>query len=103
MPRAHCCDDGHCLKTELSELLDPESPIVDRVTVAACAVAHTCGKLTNDDLKFCFSKLFEISTDCRLSRQFVTAYQTERDALEGKRDIEKHRIAAAGSNPLGES
>ena len=102
MPKVPCCDDGSCLKTELSRLSDPDSPILDRVTVAACAVAHTCKNLDGAELEFCFSTLFETTPDCRLCQDFVVAYQTERDAIAGKWDIEKRNAAAAGFRQLGE-
>lgn len=97
MEKRNCCDDGNCLRTELAQLYDPESPLVDRVNLAACAVAHTCGKLTSEELQFCFSRLFEIAPECTLCDAFVVAYQTERDALAGKRDIQRRRAVVGES------
>lgn len=99
MEKRNCCEDGNCLRTKLAQLFDPSSCLVDRVNVAACAVAHTCGKLNSEELQFCFSRLFEIAPECTLCDAFVVAYQTERDALAGKRDIQKRR--AAGGESIG--
>ena len=99
MAMVRCCEDGNCLKTELSRLFDPDSAIEDRVTVAACAVAHTCKNLECSELEFCFTKLFDTPSDCRLCEQFVVAYQIERDAIAGKREIDRKKKAAnAGPN-----
>lgn len=97
MEKRNCCEEGNCLRTELDQLFAPESSLPDRINVAACAVAHTCGKLSAEDLQFCFSRLFEITPECSLCDAFRIAYQTERDALAGKRDIEKKRAAGVDS------
>jgi hypothetical protein len=97
MEKRNCCEDGNCLRTELAQLFDPQSSLADRVNVAACAVAHTCGNLDYDELRFCFSRLFEIAPECSLCDAFIVAYQTERDALAGKRDIQKRRAAGGHS------
>ena len=88
-----CCDEDTCVRRDIANLLDPESPIVDRVCVAASAVARTCGKLTPAELRFCASRLFDVPGECDLAKTFLVAYQTERDALEGKLDLEKRRAA----------
>jgi hypothetical protein len=73
--------------------MDPDSPIEDRIYVAATAVARTCGSLTAAELSVCASRLFDSPSCCDLTKAFVIAYQTERDALAGQRDIEKRRAA----------
>jgi len=88
-----CCDDDSCIRKDIANLVDPDSPIVDRVYVAATAVARTCGKLTSDELHVCATRLFDSPPECDLTKAFVIAYQTERDALAGQRDIEKRRAA----------
>jgi len=90
-----CCDDGACIRKDISNLLDPEAPIEDRIVVAATAVARTCGSLNPQELETCVSRLFEVPVDCRLSKSFVIAYQTERDALDGRREIEERRAGKA--------
>jgi len=88
-----CCDLDTCIKKDLAELLEPDSSIVERVHVAACAVARTCGKLTPDQLSFCAAQLFETTPECQLTSEFIIAYQIERDTLDGKRQIAKNRRA----------
>jgi hypothetical protein len=70
-------------------LLEPESPIVDRICIAACVVAQTCSNLDLDDLRQCASKLFDVPPECELTRAFITAYQTERDAMAERKDLER--------------
>lgn len=85
----NCCKGGDCRLVEFSKLADPDYPIGDRVRKAACEVAGTCGSLTTEELRSCFGKLFEAPVECSLCDDFVAAYQIERDALSGKRDIER--------------
>ncbi len=88
-----CCDEDSCIRKDIANLMEPDSPIEDRVYVAASAVARTCGSLTADELSVCASRLFDSPAGCDLTRAFVIAYQTERDALAGRRDIENRRAA----------
>jgi hypothetical protein len=88
-----CCDPDTCIRREIASLLDPDSPIIDRIYVAACAVAATCGNLTPEELQSCAGKMFEVTPECHLANAFVIAYQTERDARSGRRDIERLRAA----------
>lgn len=91
-PRS-CCDEESCIRKEIATLLDPDSPIVDRIYVAACAVATTCGKLTVDEMYMCAARMFDVTPECDLARAFVIAYQTERDAREAKIQIEREEAA----------
>jgi len=86
-----CCDPDTCIRREISSLLDPDSPIVDRIYVAACAVAMTCGELGKDELHACAAKMFDVTPECQLAKAFVVAYQTERDARMGRMEIERQR------------
>jgi hypothetical protein len=88
-----CCDEDVCVRKDIANLLDPNAPIVDRICVAASAVARTCGKLSPAELSVCASRLFDVPGECDLAKTFLVAYQTERDALEGQRDLEKRRAA----------
>jgi hypothetical protein len=88
-----CCDEDACIRKDIANLLDPESPIADRICVAAAAVARTCGKLNPAEQLFCASRLFDLPAECDLAKTFTIAYQTERDALDGKRDLERKRAA----------
>jgi hypothetical protein len=84
-----CCDPESCIRREVATLLDPDSPIVDRIYVAACAVAATCGELSHAELHTCAAKMFDVTPECELAKAFVIAYQTERDARSGRMDIER--------------
>jgi len=88
-----CCDEDSCVRKEIAHLLDPEAPIEDRICTAASAVALTCGNLNPSELRYCASKMLDVPPECDLASTFVMAYQTERDALDGKRDLEKKRAA----------
>lgn len=88
-----CCDEDTCIRKDIAHLLEPDSPIEDRIYTAASAVARTCGSLTPQELNLCASRLFDSPSECDLTKAFVIAYQTERDAIAGRRDIEKRRAA----------
>jgi hypothetical protein len=90
-----CCDEDTCIRTDLAALLEPDSPIVDRLLLAACVAAQTCRSLSANDLRSCASKLFDVPAECQLSSAFVAAYQNERDAIAGRRQIEKCRATKA--------
>ena len=49
--------------------------------------AELCGKFPEGILRQCCAMLFEVPPDCRLCDGFRFAYQIERDALEGSREI----------------
>jgi|SRR5215471_1234400 len=83
----NCCAEDSCIKKEIENMIEPDSPIDQRIAVAACAVAATCGKLTPEELRVCASRLFETTHECQITRDFIIAYQLERDAREGKRAI----------------
>ena len=91
-----CCDTGNCIGKELASLLDPEAPIVDRISVAACGVAQTCGSLDIEELQFCAARLFDVPPECDLASAFVIAYETERDAMAERRRYEKRRATRLG-------
>jgi hypothetical protein len=86
-----CRGENRCIRAELTELLDPDSPIVDRLLVAACVAAQTCRSLGANDLRSCASKLFDVPQECKLTDAFVHAYQTERDRMAGRRQTERYQ------------
>ncbi len=88
-----CCDEDACVRKDIAHLLDPDAPIEDRICTAASAVALTCGDLNPSELRYCASRMFDVPPECDLARTFLVAYQTERDALDGKRDLEQRRAA----------
>lgn len=87
-PTSRSCCSGSCIRRNIADPLDPGFPIEDRICVLAAAVARTCGSLNLKELEFCVTRLFDVPLECELIGLFVAAYQTERDALEGRRDIE---------------
>jgi hypothetical protein len=90
-----CCNQHTCIRTELAALLEPDSPIVDRLLLAACVAAQTCRSLSANDLRNCAAKLFDVPPECELASAFVSAYQNERDAMAGKGQTEKRRATRA--------
>ena len=90
-----CCDEDACIRKDIANLLEPESSIEDRVCLAASAVARTCGKLNPAELRFCASRLFDVPAECDLAKTFLVAYQTERDALDGERDLKRRASGQA--------
>jgi hypothetical protein len=88
-----CCDEDSCIRKDIAHIVDPDSPITDRIYVAAAAVARTCGSLNAEELHVCASRLFDVPAECDLANTFLIAYQTERDVIAGLHDIEKKRAA----------
>ena len=88
------------MRKELGSLLHPEHPIVDRVCLAACVVAQTCGNVATEELRECAAKLFDVPPECELSGAFVLAYETERDAITQRRRTEKLQADLAGPTDL---
>jgi hypothetical protein len=86
-----CRGQNTCIRAELADLLDQDSSIVDRLLVAACVAAQTCRSLGASDLRSCASKLFDVPAECTLTDAFVMAYQTERDRMAGRRQMEKYQ------------
>jgi hypothetical protein len=86
-----CRGENTCIRAELTQRLDPDSSIVDRLLVAACVAAQTCRSLGANDLRSCASKLFDVPAECKLTDAFVMAYQTERDRMAGRRQTEKYQ------------
>src|SRR5580658_5935934 len=85
-----CRGQDTCIRAELTELLDPDSSIVDRLLIAACVAAQTCRSLGANDLRSCASKLFDVPAECKLTDAFVMAYQTERDRMACRRQTERY-------------
>ncbi|HYL76041.1 MAG TPA: hypothetical protein VEU96_17660 [Bryobacteraceae bacterium] len=84
-----CCDPDTCIRREISSLLDPDSPIVDSICVAAYAVAMTCGERSKDELHDCASKLFDVAPQRHVANAFEVAYHAERDARLGRMENER--------------
>jgi|SRR5580698_1717994 hypothetical protein len=86
-----CRGQDTCIRAELTELLDRDGSIVDRLLLAACVAAQTCRSLGANDLRSCATKLFDVPRECKLTDAFVHAYQTERDRMAGRRQTEKYQ------------
>ena len=93
--RRPCCDEESCPRADISRLMEPESPISDRVRIVARAVAWTCEELSPENVKQCFSKWFQLPPECALCDEFLCAYQAEYALLSSKPADEK-RMAAGG-------
>ncbi|WP_321472229.1 hypothetical protein [uncultured Paludibaculum sp.] len=76
--RAACCDRGVCPKEVLSQLLEPQTPLTDRVRAIAQDVADLCGTLTDREAAKCFGTLFGAGPEGRLFAEFRKSYTRER-------------------------
>jgi hypothetical protein len=88
-----CCDEDYCVRKYLDQIAEPEAPIVQRIQAAACEVARTCHNLRAEDLHVCAGRLFGLTPECDLTSLFVLSYGIERDAMEGKQQIEERGAA----------
>ena len=93
--RMPCCDEESCPRADISRLMEPESPISDRVQVVARAVAWTCEELSPEDVKQCFSRWFQLPPECALCDGFLRAYQAEYAVLSSRPANEKRMAAGA--------
>ena len=93
--RRPCCDEESCPRADISRLMEPESPLSDRVRIVARAVAWTCEELRPEDVKQCFSRWFQLAPECTLCDEFLRAYQAEHAAISSQPAGEK-RMAAGG-------
>jgi hypothetical protein len=76
-----CCDDSSCPRADIVRLLSPDEPIENDVDELAFVVAHRCGFLDRNGLAFCFTRAFEMPTECQLFDRFCTRYSVEMQAL----------------------
>jgi len=91
-----CCGEDSCIRREIADLLQADAPITDQVCMAACVVAQTCSKLSEDDLHRCAAQLFDVPPECALTNAFVIAHQTECDAMAERRESERLRSLCRG-------
>ncbi len=68
------CARGICPKEVLSELLEPQTPLSDRVRAVAQEVAALCGAMTDKEAAGCFGTLFGAGSECRLFAEFKESY-----------------------------
>ena len=80
--QANCCPGEQCSHAELAHLETPDDPIEHRVELAARFVASTCPSLNSEQLRTCFTRLFQITSDCQLYDLFRASYRTERAAMD---------------------
>jgi hypothetical protein len=88
-----CYDRNTCIRREVSSLLDPDSPIVDRIYVAACAVAMTCGERSAEEIHVCAARMFDVTPQSELAKAFVFVHKSERDARDGRMQTERQLAA----------
>jgi len=93
-----CCDEESCTRADISRLIEPESPLPERVRVVGRAIAWTCEKLSPEDLERCFSRWFQLPPECTLCDEFARAYQDEYVAISSQPASGKVRAAGGTSN-----
>jgi len=91
-----CCGEEACIQRELSRLLEPDAPIVDRISVAACIVAQTCRNAERTDLEQCAARLFNVPPECELTAVFIEVYRAECKAIVERSESEKLRSMCWG-------
>lgn len=94
--RRACCDDESCPRADLVSLMEPGTPLQERVRVVARSVAWTCEKLSTENLKQCFSRWFQLPPECSMCEEFARAYQEEYDVVSNQ-PVEEKRMAAGGT------
>ncbi len=85
--RACYCEDTICARAEAERVFNPDSPIEQRVEELARVTACTCHNLTEDELRYCFSRTFQLGGDCLLAEQFIVAYQDQCAAMNDRKLI----------------
>jgi len=93
--RRSCCDEETCPRADISRLMEPESPISERVQVVARAVAWTCEELSPEQIRQCFSRWFQLPPECALCDEFIRSYQAEYTRASNRPVQEKTRTAGA--------
>jgi len=82
-----CCDGPGSTRGEIAMLLTPGCSMEQRVDALARVTASTCAGLSDDELRYFFSRAFELDSEyseCTFFARFSQAYKTARDALERK-------------------
>jgi len=92
-PPRTCCGEVTCPRADISRLMEPESPLPDRVRIVARAVAWTCEEMSPENVKKCFSRWFQLPPECSMCDEFLRAYQEEYAAVSSRPAIEKYRVA----------
>lgn len=87
-----CCDDPVCRRAEIALLLAPDCPMEQRVDALGRVTASTCAGLSDDELRYLFSRAFELDVGCGFFARFSQAYKTAGAGLQ-----RNQRAASAGS------
>ena len=99
-PPRTCCGEESCPRADISRLMEPESPLTDRIRIVARAVAWTCEELSPENVKKCFSRWFQLPPECSLCDEFLRAYLDEYAAVSSQPAIEKRRAAGKHSDDI---
>jgi hypothetical protein len=73
-----CCDESSCPRAEIVRLLSPDDPIENDVDELAARTADLCPSLNREGLEYCFTRTFEMPTECQLFERFCSAYEERR-------------------------
>jgi hypothetical protein len=76
------CDGSVCPSEVISRAIDPFVPLAERVRLVGREVAKVCGSLDEETAAECFRNLFAVPPVCRLYREFLSAYQAQREKSE---------------------
>ena len=74
-----CCNEAICPREEVARIMGAEIPVSVRVRQAAREVAGICGGLEGQEMEACFSRLFHLTSDCRLFEDFQSEYGAARE------------------------
>lgn len=73
-----CCHESSCPRADMIRFTTPDNPIENDVDAIASAVAVQCPGLDRGALESCFSRWFEMPSQCRLFDRFSASYSAER-------------------------
>jgi PilZ domain-containing protein len=99
-PPKTCCGEESCPRADISRLMEPDSPLPERVRVVARAVAWTCEEMSPENVKKCFSRWFQLPQECSLCDEFLRVYQEEYAAVSIRPATEKRRAAGRHSDDI---
>jgi len=87
------CNREICPREIVTLAIDPRVRLRNTVREVAAEVAKLCGSVEEEDLKRCFSRLFQIGPDCLLWREFAREYQAARASLNQREDLKPNPLA----------
>ena len=81
-----CCDESSCPRADIVRLIAPQDPIENDVDALATAAAQGCPGLSRENLAFCFTRTFEMPTECLLFDRFCAEYYAQSLRLADQND-----------------